>query len=74
MTITDFYANDGETAFIDRMAASLNIAQSRIRIVGVYAGSVVIESYIAEDPNSSDEGDSIQEIENLSTSLQSLAN
>ena len=59
MTITDFYANDGETKFIDRMAASLNIAQSRIRIVGVYSGSVVIESHISEDPNASDESESI---------------
>ena len=74
MKIDDFYANDGESNFIDRMAASLNIPQSRIRIVGVYTGSIVIESHITEDPSASNESDSIQEIENLSSSLQTLAN
>ena len=56
------------------MAASLNIPQSRIRIVGVYEGSVVIESHITEDSSASTETDKITEIENLSSSLQSLAN
>ncbi len=76
MTVNEFYSNNGETQFIDRLAASLGISQSRIRIVGVYEGSVVIESQIAEDPTAAatSEGDSIAEIENISQSIQDMAN
>ena len=49
MTITDFFNNNGESTFIDRLAAALNIAQSRIRIVGVWSGSVMIEAQIVHD-------------------------
>ena len=74
MTITDFYANDGQTNFVDRMAAALNIPQSRIRVVGFYEGSVVIESQIEEENSLSTTDEKITELETLSNSLQSLNN
>lgn len=41
MPITEFFANDGATTFINRMSALLGITDtSRIKIVGVYEGSV----------------------------------
>jgi hypothetical protein len=51
MSITDFYNNDGQTQFINRMAALLQITDySRIKIVGVYAGSVIINTFIDAPP------------------------
>jgi hypothetical protein len=47
ININDFYNNDGQTKFINRMSALLQITDySRIKIVGVYPGSVVITAYI----------------------------
>ncbi len=41
MDINDFYSNNGQTKFIDRMCALLNVADtSRLKIVGIYNGSV----------------------------------
>ena len=49
MSVDDFYKKDGETMFINRMCAALGITDfSRVKIVGVYAGSVVIQSVIEE--------------------------
>lgn len=49
MNISSFYAMDGVTLFINRMAALLQINDtSRIKVVGVYAGSVIIDSFIDE--------------------------
>ena len=44
MTIAEFYNNNHETTFVNRLSASLGIATHRIRVVGVTAGSVVIHS------------------------------
>ena len=35
-TLDAFYSNGGTTAFIDRVAASLGIHASEIKVVGVY--------------------------------------
>ncbi len=52
MDINDFYANDGQTKFIDRVCAVLGIVDtSRLKIVGIYNGSVVIHAYIDEELN-----------------------
>jgi hypothetical protein len=41
MPIANFYRDDGVTKFIDRMCALLQITdKSRVKIVGVYQGSV----------------------------------
>ena len=47
MSIDDFFNIGGETIFIDRMAAALGIQdQSRIKVVGVYNGSVDVDAVI----------------------------
>ncbi len=47
MNINQFFADDGVTKFINRMAALLQINDtSRIKIVGVYTGSVIVQSLI----------------------------
>lgn len=49
MDINDFFNIDGETKFIDRMCALLNVTDtSRLKIVGVFTGSVVIRAYLEE--------------------------
>lgn len=49
MDINDFFSQDGETKFIDRMCAVLKITDtSRLKIVGIYNGSVTINAFIDE--------------------------
>lgn len=49
MDINDFYTIGGETLFIDRMCAILDIEDtSRLKIVGIYQGSVEVKAYIEE--------------------------
>ena len=50
-TIEDFYSNDGEALFVDKIASFLNIDPSRIRIVNVLKGSVIVNFDIVEDKN-----------------------
>jgi len=52
MDINDFYAKNGQTLFIDRMCAVLGIYDtSRLKIVGIYNGSVTIQAFIDEISN-----------------------
>ena len=44
-----FYDNDGETSFIDNICAFLGIDTGRLKIVGIYEGSVYIEAQISTD-------------------------
>lgn len=41
-TFNEFFADGGTTAFVDRVAASLGIHGSEIKIVSVYEGSLII--------------------------------
>ena len=42
-TMNEFYADGGTTKFVDRLAASLGIHASTIKVVAVYTGSVIVE-------------------------------
>lgn len=44
--MSEFYADGGTTKFVDRLAASLGIHASTIKIVSVYQGSVIVELQI----------------------------
>lgn len=47
MNIDDFFRDDGVTKFINRMCALLSINDtSRVKIVGIYTGSVQVVSII----------------------------
>ena len=44
-----FFKNGGTTAFLDRLAGSLGIHASSIKMVSVYQGSLVINYAITAD-------------------------
>ena len=46
MNLADFYSNNGPTAFVDRLAAVLNIPTYTIRIANVKSGSVILDMQI----------------------------
>lgn len=52
-TFASFYAKGGTTLFIDRLASSLGIHSSRIKIVSVYEGSLIINYAIHGENDSS---------------------
>jgi len=49
-TMDAFFSNGGTTSFMDRVAGSLGIHASTIKIVSVYEGSLVV-NYNIEDSN-----------------------
>lgn len=49
-TMDAFFSNGGTTSFMDRVAGSLGIHASTIKIVSVYEGSLVV-NYEIEDAN-----------------------
>ena len=49
-TMDAFFSNGGTTSFMDRVAGSLGIHASTIKIVSVYEGSLVV-NYEISDPN-----------------------
>lgn len=48
-TMDEFFSNGGTTQFIDRVAGSLGIHASTIKIVSVYDGSLVVNYGIEND-------------------------
>jgi hypothetical protein len=45
-TFADFFADGGTTMFVDRLAASLGIHGSEIKVVSVFEGSLIIDYWI----------------------------
>lgn len=50
--MNEFFSNGGTTQFIDRVAGSLGIHASTIKVVSVYEGSVVLNYDIVVDSSS----------------------
>ena len=50
-TMDAFFANGGTTSFMDRVAGSLGIHASTIKIVSVYEGSLVVNYEISDPSN-----------------------
>ena len=48
-TMDSFFAKGGTTAFVDRLAGSLGIHASSIKMVSVYQGSLVVNYAITAD-------------------------
>lgn len=48
-TMNEFFSNGGTTKFVDRVAGSLGIHASTIKVVSVYEGSVVLNYDIVVD-------------------------
>jgi len=47
-TLAEFFKAGGTTRFIDRMAASIGVHESRIKVAMVYEGSVIIDFVVQE--------------------------
>lgn len=71
VTSAEFWASDGPTDFIDRLAAVLLIPSYRIRIVDTYEGSTVVKAQILQDElrvgrtNNTGGKETIEELEDL---------
>jgi len=52
-TMSQFYSSGGTTKFADRLCAALGIHSSRMKVVSVYEGSLVINYNIVQDTDSS---------------------
>jgi len=63
-TMEEFFDNGGTTAFIDRLCASLGIHASTVKVVGVSAGSVLVNYEITPDE---DEPLSLEQIKTKQT-------
>jgi len=50
-TAAEFFAGDGATTFTQRLASVLGIDMTRVKIVSVYEGSLIVETQILDDPN-----------------------
>lgn len=48
-TLDEFYANGGHTSFADRVAGALGIHASRMKVLSVYKGSVVVDFFVKSD-------------------------
>jgi len=48
-TMNEFFAADGVSKFISRLASVLNIPPSRIKVAGVRPGSVIVDVIIEPD-------------------------
>lgn len=47
-TVNDFFSKGGITTFVDRMCALLNITTDRLKVVGVFSGSVIVDFFVHE--------------------------
>jgi len=64
-TLDDFYAKGGTTSFVDRVAGSLGIHASTIKVVSVYQGSLVLNYEISVPDD--DSGDALAAIKTKQT-------
>lgn len=51
VNINTFFNNNGVATFIDKMCAFLNITTDRLKVVGVYEGSAVVDATISAPVN-----------------------
>ena len=74
MTLDDFYSNDKELTFLQKLAMQLNISKDRIKIVGVREGSVVLNVVIEQDNSLVDGSSQTTELTVVASSLQAQVN
>jgi hypothetical protein len=69
-TLSQFYSDGGTTRFVDRMAAALGIDRSRIKVMSVYEGSVIVDFFVeALFSSEDDDGKVVNELEELMENL-----
>lgn len=63
MNVNDFFSIGGPTKYVDRMCALLAIRDtSRFKIVGIYQGSTIVQSFLDEDDNADNTSKTLEEI------------
>lgn len=71
MDINTFFTDNTQTKFIDRLAALLSITDaSRIKIVGVYSGSTVVQTAIFPSDTSTPGNTDTTPLSKVSATLQ----
>ena len=73
-TMTQFFAAGGTDRFVQNLAASLDINTSRIRILGVYKGSVVVDTQIATEETAGTKDQQISELTTVKDKVQTKVN
>ena len=63
-TMDAFFKKGGTTAFVDRLAGSLGIHASNIKMVSVYQGSLVVNYAITTDDGDKEALKQIQQTQN----------
>jgi hypothetical protein len=70
-TLGEFYSDGGTTRFADRMAAVLGIDVSRVKVVAVYEGSVIVDFFIESKTSSDEDASEAQsELEELTNAIK----
>lgn len=71
-TLADFWADGGTSTFVDRIASVLGIHPSRVLVLQVYEGSVIVRMFVLAD----DDEDSVEvfDTEEAKTVLTSALN
>ena len=72
-TEEEFFADNGQTNFIDRLAAVLNIPTYRIRVASVRYGSIILDMFIDRDESLQASGNSTADLEELEQLNQKIA-
>lgn len=63
-TLEQFYADGGETRFVDRLAGALGIPSYRIKTIAIYEGSVVVNYFIEAEEDETPE-EATKELEKI---------
>jgi hypothetical protein len=69
MTTEEFFANNGVTNFIDRLAASLGIPTYRIRVAQVRSGSTIVEASIEKNDYYTSSEDAVAELKSIDQAI-----
>lgn len=71
-TMAEFYDKGGVTSFVDRVSAALGIHASRIKVVAVYKGSVVVDYNIEADVQEDGTEEAIVQLRRTERKLKTL--
>ena len=74
MTYDEFFDKGGSIWFVFKLANSLGIDQSRIRFVGVYEGSVIVDWYVESDTALNNPVEELEELNDFLASQHASGN
>ena len=72
-SVDEFFSNGGTTTFVDRVAGSLGIHASTIKVVSVYEGSLVVNyDIVVDEPEATNDTNSTNSTTNTTDSSSSI--